>query len=623
MFRKKGLAALILLALAGVTASSAADIPVYDTDTIVVTSKRYTPPFVQAQKEQSHTTDITAAEIEQHQYQSVQEALKNVNGVTVTEQVPGTTAYVRLNGDDRVVVLVDGQAITNSQSAAYGRGTVDLQSLPGVAHIDHIEVTKGSGSVKYGSGAVGGVINIITKRGNESQTTLDVNTGSWGTHNYSLMNSGASGNTSWYVTGTIGHRSYYKFNDAGYTTDKSRGDYSKDGVTARIDQQLSDTTSLTLQATHSSFAGHTSAFAKNKQGLYAVSSNKRVERLNNNYTVTYHFGEDTDREGFIRYFNNYSKNLWTYHFHSRMQGVQAENTWNLGHHQLTGGLEWTKDEGSNAEAGYVDKKRTNRAVYIEDVITMGKWTVTPGLRIDDNSQFGVHRTPRVAMNYKANDKVNIYANWSRVFAAPKLNDLYYWLQTGKKTSTGNPDLQPESGYTQSLGMSYQVDSKTNLSVNLFHSSLSDAIRWERSATYARVRNLNREDKRGIEITLSKIVNDHWDYELGYSYIHTKIDEGKGMVPDTTFNKPNGYHGGFHFHRDKWKANVVINAGTGRNDDYYLHGSYVTWDVSASYDVTKSLTLYGQVNNLTNEGYDLYHDYPSGGRCWLIGAKYTF
>uniref|UniRef100_UPI00349E83EB TonB-dependent receptor plug domain-containing protein n=1 Tax=uncultured Megasphaera sp. TaxID=165188 RepID=UPI00349E83EB len=533
---------------------------------------------------------------------------------------------IRLNGDDRVLVLVDGQPITNPQSAAYGRGTVDLQTLPGVDHIERIEVTKGSGSVRYGSGAVGGVVNIITKQGGQNRTTLDVNTGSWGTHNYSLTTSGSSGNTSWYVTGSRGHRKYYQFNDDGYDTDESRGDYNKDSLTARIDQRLNDSSSLTFWATHTNFQGHGSTFddSDEQPGLQTITANKRIERLNNNYSLTYTFGEDGDTPGFIRYFNNYSKNLWTYHFHSRYQGVQAENSWKLGDHNvLTAGVEWTKDEGSNVSSGYIDKERTNRAVYLENVMTFGKLNITPGIRLDDNSEFGFHKTPRIAMNYQPNEKWNVYANWSRVFSAPKLNDLYY--SNDKRGSYGNPFLEPEEGYTQNLGFSYQYDMKTSFNVNFFRSSLSNAIRWDRSGLIKKVKNLNKEEKRGIEISMNKTINDKWDYELGYSYIHTKIDEGdgKGMHGDESFNRPNGYHAGLHFHNKAWKVNMTMNAGTGRDDDYYMHGSYVTWDLGVSYDVTKDFTVYAQVNNLTNEGYDMYHDYPSAGRFWLAGAKYSF
>lgn len=626
MTSHKTLASLVCLSLAGALSAGAAAAGT-DTDTIIVTADRYRPAATAQDiaEKQSNTAIITAEDLETNQYIDVQSALEQINGVTVTEQVPGTSAYIRLNGDDRVLVLVDGQPITNTQSAAYGRGTVDLQTLPGVDHIERIEVTKGSGSVRYGSGAVGGVVNIITKQGGQGRTTLDVNTGSWGTHNYTLTTSGSSGNTSWYVTGGLGHRSYYKFNGNGYETDKSRGDYSKDSFTARIDQKLNDSSSLVFWATHTNFKGHGTTFTDGDNGMQAISANKRIERLNNNYSITYRFGEDGDTPGFIRYFNNYSKNLWTYHFHSRYQGVQAENSWRLGgHNVLTAGAEWTKDEGSNAEAGYVNKERTNRALYLEDVMTFGKLNITPGVRLDDNSEFGFHKTPRLAVNYQPNEKWNVYANWSRVFAAPKLNDLYYCL-VGRKTSKGNPDLKPETGYTQNIGVSYQYDEKTSFNVNVFRSSLSDAIRWDRGETESHVRNLNKEEKRGIEVSMNKTINDNWAYELGYSYIHVKVDEGdeKGMHADESFNRPNGYHAGLHFHDKAWKVNMTMNAGTGRNDDYYMHGSYVTWDLGVSYDVNPNLTLYTQVHNLTNEGYDMYHDYPSAGRFWLAGAKYSF
>lgn len=118
--------------------------------------------------------------MESHHDTTVQQALQCVTGVTVNEMVPGISSYVKLNGDDRVLILVDGQSLANAQGSGYGRGSVDLTSLPGVGAIDHIEVTKGSGSVRYGSGAVGGVINIVTKKGDRRESSLYAYTGSWG-----------------------------------------------------------------------------------------------------------------------------------------------------------------------------------------------------------------------------------------------------------------------------------------------------------------------------------------------------------------------------------------------------------------------------------------------------------
>lgn len=95
------------------------------------------------------------------------------------------------------------------------------------------------------------------------------------------------------------------------------------------------------------------------------------------------------------------------------------------HHFVTAGLEWTKDAGSNDGANYKDRKKTNRAVYVEDMTVFNKWTITPGLRLDDNSNFGFHKTPRLAVEYRASGTFNAYASWSRVYTAPRLNDMYY------------------------------------------------------------------------------------------------------------------------------------------------------------------------------------------------------
>lgn len=594
-----------------------------DTDTIIVRAKRYVTPLAvpDVSSSQSNTTVVTSKTIADNHYISVQEVLQKVNGVTVTDQVPGISSYIRLNGDDRVLILVDGQSIANAQSAAYGRGSVDLATLPGVANIDRIEVTKGSGSVKYGSGAVGGVINIITKKGNKNSTTLDMNTGSWGTHNYTLSNEGTRGNTSWYVTGSLNHRKYYKFNGDGYNTDQSRGDFNKDSFTARIDQKLNAASSLTFDVSHTNFEGHGSKFSTGSDGLIHLTANKVIDRLNNDYSVTYHFKENTQTPGFLRYFNDYSKNYWSNHYYSRTQGFQLQNSWRVNNHSITAGGEWSDASGTNIEARYIARGWTNRAFYVEDAIDWGKLTITPGIRVDDNSQFGVHKTPRLAVNYQANSKFNAYANWGRVFAAPKLNDLYY----NSSTSKGNLYLQPETGYTQSVGFTYQQDVKTLFNVSLFRSCLDNVIYWDSIGDYSEAQNLNKEEKQGLEISMNKTINASWDYELGYSYIHTKIDEGdgKGLHVDTTFNTPNGYRAGLHYHKQAWRANVFMTAGSGRNNTYYLNSSYIVWNANVSYDINKDTTVYAAVNNLANEGYDLYHKYPMTGRYWQAGVKYTF
>lgn len=581
------------------------------------------PPTPTIPPSQSNTTVITAENMEAHQDTTVQQALQRVTGVTVNEMVPGISSYVKLNGDDRVLILVDGQSLANAQGSGYGRGSVDLASLPGIGAIDHIEVTKGSGSVRYGSGAVGGVINIVTKKGDRRESSLDAYTGSWGMHGYTLTDSGRAGATSWLVSGSLEQREYYAF-PHGANTDHSRGDIAKKSLSLRLDQDLTDQTSLTVKAYHQDYHGHGSTYKADPAGWY-LTANKPIDRLVNDYSVTYHFKKQTAQPGFLRYFNDYQRTYWSNHYFTRTQGLEWQDNWQLGSHQhVTAGAEWTEDMGTNYEAHYIDKKRHNQAFYAEDALTFGKFTVTPGLRWDRNSTFGSHQTPRLAMNYKANDAFNVYASWGRVFSPPRLNDQFYMTTSrGQITSQGNENLQPEEGYTETLGFQYQAGPKTVLEGSVFHSNLQHVIRWNRAVMPHEAENLDEEDKRGFELTWKQKVNDKWDYEGGYSYIRTKVDKGAGLTFDTTYNQPNGYHAGVHYHSGKWQAGADMTAGTGRNDTYYRNNSYVVWNVSASYSPDAATTMYVKVNNLNDEAYDLYHNYPAAGRNWQVGVKKKF
>lgn len=590
---------------------------------IKLSEAKIVPPTPAIPPSQSNTTVITAENMEAHQDTTVQQALQRVTGVTVNEMVPGISSYVKLNGDDRVLILVDGQSLANAQGSGYGRGSVDLASLPGIGAIDHIEVTKGSGSVRYGSGAVGGVINIVTKKGDRRESSLDAYTGSWGMHGYTLTDSGRAGATSWLVSGSLEQREYYAF-PHGANTDHSRGDIAKKSLSLRLDQDLTDQTSLTVKAYHQDYHGHGSTYKANPAGWY-LTANKPIDRLVNDYSVTYHFKKQTAQPGFLRYFNDYQRTYWSNHYFTRTQGLEWQDNWQLGSHQhVTAGAEWTEDMGTNYEAHYIDKKRHNQAFYVEDALTFGKFTVTPGLRWDWNSTFGSHQTPRLAMNYKANDAFNVYASWGRVFSPPRLNDQFYMTTSrGQITSQGNENLQPEEGYTETLGFQYQAGQKTVLEGSVFHSNLQHVIRWNRAVMPHEAENLDEEDKRGFELTWKQKVNDKWDYEGGYSYIRTKVDKGAGLTFDTTYNQPNGYHAGIHYHSGKWQAGADMTAGTGRNDTYYRNNSYVVWNVSASYSPDAATTMYVKVNNLNDEAYDLYHNYPAAGRNWQVGVKKKF
>lgn len=131
-------------------------------DEYVVTAARTETKLVDTP---ANVTVVDASRIEEGRYSDVSEVLKDVPGAVVIDDGTGATEKkIYLNGDDRVLVMVDGRRVNFDVGAANGRSSYDMNMLPDVSLIERIEVVKGHGGSLYGSDAVGGVINIITKK---------------------------------------------------------------------------------------------------------------------------------------------------------------------------------------------------------------------------------------------------------------------------------------------------------------------------------------------------------------------------------------------------------------------------------------------------------------------------
>ena len=208
----------------GISAYAAHDenLNVYTLDTVVVEADKTKNKFGDTITEQSYYRTggdvkvITREELDKRHYTDVTEAIKRIPGITF--QNPGYRGGeygyqfynngISINGDTRVVVLVDGRRVDNaassridSSSAAGSKSTgVNLDQVTNMENVDKIEVIKGPGASVYGDDATGGVINIITRKGGrDSQGSIDLATGSWKKHHYAINYSGSAGNDrSWH-----------------------------------------------------------------------------------------------------------------------------------------------------------------------------------------------------------------------------------------------------------------------------------------------------------------------------------------------------------------------------------------------------------------------------------------
>ena len=639
-----GTTAFAAEAVHGESADVAAD--VYELEDTVVTAERRPTKKMETP---ANTTVITAREIEDNHYQSVDEAIGHVNGVSIVRMGGGLRSYVRINGDDRVVIMIDGQKLNDDQGSASGRFSADLNMIPSMDNIQRIEIVKGGSSALYGSDAVGGVINIITKNAVKNETKVDINTGSWGSHNYTLSTQGKENDFSWFITGGLQKRGHFDYKFDGNSPTMENSDYNNNSFSMKLKNRFSDANSLVVSYNHKSV----------DSGLYdcfgATSSlpssyGNRLQENFNNYAVTWNYNEDKDVPAYIRFFYNEKtinmggQDPITYAvlqhapMYNRVMGIDTQRGWKLSNkHALVTGSEWHQSNSSNSLSGYEDRKLTNISLFVQDTWKFAdKWTLVPGLRMDSHSAFGTHWSPKVAINYLADADTQVYASWGRVFKAPTADDLYY--KAGGMY--GNPDLQAETGYTATIGMNHNFNEKTSVGISFFQSRLNDAIAWLNiPGTWNYVAtNLDEEKRQGMELSFKQELSPMWSYDIGYSYIRreaTKKANGIAMGVDPSNLQPNVYRIGVHYKSGAWKANLLGTIGSGLDAQYYNNNSsYNVWDFNLSYDIKKNLTTYFKVNNLTNQehfeqkgslasAWGPASYYPCACRFYQVGLTCTF
>ncbi len=618
----------------------------YSLDTVVVTANRVATPL---SKTAANVSIITAKDIEENHFRDLAEALKSVNGVTVTEASMSRQDIVRLNGDDRVIVMVDGRRMNMDKGTATDRAGIDLKTIPSLANIDRIEIVKGTASVLYGTDAVGGVINIITKKGaKEYKSTIDISSGSWGMKNYEVATEGSEKDWSWFVTAGKSEQDYMKYKDfkTGDTKKMSNSNYDKNNFTLRLDKEINDSSSLTLNVEHmSDHSGQwyqAPGFGYSSWGGFVSNhyENDTMDKLMNNWAITYHFKEDTDIPGYFRYYSNYTSQGFNdvdggsgyAEYSNHAKGFDWQDGWRLNeNNKVIAGAEWRETRVINNGAGDYDEKINNKAIYLEDEITLSDhWTFTPGIRYDHHNMFGGKTTPKASFNYKFDESANAYISWGKIFNAPNADDLFWnqpaWMMYG------NPNLKPETGDTVTIGFNKQLSQNTSLSTSAFRSNVKDAIRWNYDPnTYiSTVENIDEQKRKGFEIALQSKLSEIWSIDVGYSYLSVENKQPNAdYITDKNNSQPNGYRIGIHYNLDRWNVNLFGTAATGRNLNNFTSAGYWAWDANINYAVEDNLTAYLKVNNITNRDYELtpcagsQGAYPMMGRNIQIGMKCTF
>lgn len=276
--KRRYTAAAAMMMVMGLCASASAafdeNLNDYTLDTVVVEADAVKNKFGDTITEQSYYRTggdvkvITREEIEKRHYTDVSEAIKRIPGVVFRNPgyrggEYGSSIYnntVSINGDDRVIILVDGRRVDNAASTRLGSSGatgnkstgVNLDQVTNMENVDKIEVIKGPGASVYGADATGGVINIITRKGGQTNKgSIDLATGSWDKHKYAISYSGSAGSDNSFHYFVSANRDMsgdtkFKDGDTGKTGTLYGGRYKEDGVNVRIDKDFNDKQNLKI-----------------------------------------------------------------------------------------------------------------------------------------------------------------------------------------------------------------------------------------------------------------------------------------------------------------------------------------------------------------------------------------
>ncbi len=664
--------ALICGSLSVLNAASAEELQSFEMDEFVVTAARTETRLVDTP---ANISVVGAEKIEERKYQDMGEVLKDVDGVMVLDTGLGTKEKViKLNGDDRVLILVDGRRVgTDMGSNAAGRGSVDMNQLPDTSMIERVEVLKGAGGALYGSEAVGGVINIITKKADMTNGKVSLGFGSFGAEDKKIMYSAKQGKTGVTVSASQYEQDYYKYRD--HKTDTTKRwegptDFENKKFSLNLTQELTDTTNLSVGFDYSKYEGMSPTlpwfpnYDDIDYGIY------KQDKETQNIYAKYDWVINGNDQGYVQIYHNELEynNISTVNYvvdwsdddapnrnpsqsfgsmKEKVNGIDIQQVFTTSDtNKLVVGASWRESDVVAKGDNTYDEGIDNTAIFVSDTWEFAPtWTLNAGVRYDDHSHAGDDTTMSAGLNKKIDDDSHIYFNWSEVFRAPTTDDLFYQgLMAGStELFKGNPNLKPETGETWTLGYATRFNDRTDFGINYFESNLEDAIWWDTSGVTNTVWNIDRQKKRGMEISLSHELNDNVSVNASYTYLRVEDKDAyaNGFKRDRNYS-PNTYRLGVNYKDGKWDSNVWLRYTNGcdmGNAWYfmsslpqvrYLDNSYITVDMAVTYKASDDFSIYAKAYNLFNEAYTDYvgavdgsYNSPAQSRRFIIGAEYKF
>jgi len=620
-------------------------------------------------------TVITREELAKQPFRDLTDALRHVEGVAVTGPSKEQDIYIRGLPGAYTLILVDGKRQSTRDARTNGNAGFEQSFIPPLEAIERIEIVRGPMSSLYGSDAMGGVINVITRKVPRQ----------WGGSvgvDATFQEHGDSGNAQqgqFFLGGPIQDgvvglqlwgRQYQRGEDAipnGFAEAQDRSLTARLAVTpnARHEILLEAGTS---RLERSAAPGRTLAPAdaathnENDRDHGAISHTGRFGWGRTDIALSYEKGQRR---------NSTRDATGTYAANPRSPRIEnlvldAKATVPVANHLVVVGTQFNRatltDQNPGRRTGLDEQFRvTQRALFVEDEWTLSPaWTLTSGLRLDDHESYGAHWSPRLYSVYQASEALTLKGGVSRGFRAPEVRTVApgYAYTTGGGGCTygpagtcgvilGDPDLKAETSTSWELAALWDqgawsgsatlfyTDFKDKISNALVLDAAGSPVRWAEDPNYRLWYSYNIDNAKiaGTELSLRWQASKALAIQGGYTFTDSRQKGGAydgrplARTPRHLFNLRGDWQASeavslwsaFLYHGKEVASGARIgSAGTEIATGVREYGSYGTFDIGASWALRKNTKLDVALYNVGDKRLDeqTYNTVGDGRRLWV-------
>ena len=612
MFRKSIAAAVMVLWVStfGFTVCRGAEAEVKLKE-VVVTADRIEES---AGETTSSVVVIKGEDIKKMNVLYVSDVLRQVPEINLVQNGgPGQTSMVLMRGGDstQTLVMIDGVKVKSTTFGAF-----DFSGLT-TDDIERIEIVKGPQSTLYGSEAMSGVINIITKKGRgDARVDATIEAGSFNTSKSAVSVAGGGEKADYRLSGSYSNTDGISAAKQGSEKDG----YRNESVSGKIGFKPAEKLELEF----------TGKYYRDRAQLddYDFIARQAVDNVN--YVQ---YGDHTilSGRGKLNVFDSWQQILTVsmvqdalrardpivdfnnYDIKTGMDTVDWQHNLFLSDiNALTIGVEYRKETGSNQ--GNFDTDIHNNAWYLNDRVKLAneKLVLTAGLRHDDHEIAGSKTTYRVGALYDIQSAaLTIKSNYGTGFRAPTFNELFFPFY-------GNLNLKPEESEGWDIGFVKEIaKDRSSFSMTYFEQNFKDLIDTDPNTFTAA--NISRAEVKGIETNVNFRPTGEINVKAGHTYLNTKDkDTGERLSrrPENKFTLTTEYA--------TEKASAVVSyVFVGQRYDSVVQrdlSSYSLVNVSGTYALSKRLALFARIDNVLNANYEEAGSYGTPGFSVFGGIK---